>query len=46
MGRTYTQLSLEERCEICPAFGQWQLDPANRGSSGSPAINDLSGAEP
>jgi hypothetical protein len=29
----------------CPSFGQWQLDPANRGSSGSLAINDLSGAE-
>src|SRR5246127_4278439 len=29
----------------CPPFGQWQLDPANRGNSGSPAINDLSGTE-
>src|SRR4051812_42610857 len=30
----------------CPTFGQWQLDPANRGSSGSLAINDLSGVKP
>jgi hypothetical protein len=30
----------------CPAFCRWQLGPANRGSSGSLAINDLSGAEP
>ncbi|MHC2434518.1 hypothetical protein ACVMB0_001893 [Bradyrhizobium sp. USDA 4451] len=30
----------------CPAFSQWQLGAANRGSSGSLAINDLSGAEP
>jgi transposase, IS30 family len=29
----------------CPTFGQWQFDPANRGSFGSPAINDLSGAD-
>jgi len=29
----------------CPAFGRWQPDPANRGSSGSLAINNLSGAE-
>ena len=26
----------------CPTFGQWQLGPANRCSSGSLAINDLS----
>src|SRR5882724_8666350 len=30
----------------CRAFCQWQLGPANRGSSGSLAINDLSGVEP
>ncbi len=30
----------------CLPFGQWQLGPANRGSSGSLAINDLSGVEP
>src|SRR4051812_25060426 len=29
----------------CPPFGQWQLGRANRGSFGSAAINDLSGAE-
>src|SRR5918992_779414 len=29
----------------CPAFREWQLDPANRGSCGSLAINGLSGAE-
>ena len=29
----------------CPAFCQRQLGPANRGSSGSLAINDFSGAE-
>ena len=29
----------------CPAFCQWQLGPANRGSSGSLGINDFSGAE-
>ena len=29
----------------CPAFRQWQLGPANRGSSGSLAINDFSGTE-
>jgi hypothetical protein len=29
----------------CPAFWQWRLDPANRGSFGSLAINDLSGAD-
>lgn len=29
----------------CPPFGQWQLGPADRGSSGSLAINDLSGTD-
>src|SRR3954466_15586759 len=29
----------------CPPFGQWRLGRANRGSFGSAAINDLSGAE-
>lgn len=29
----------------CLPIGQWQLDRANRGSFGSLAINDLSGAE-
>ncbi len=29
----------------CLPIGQWQLGPANRGSSGSLAINDLSGTE-
>ena len=45
MGRSYDQLSLDDRCEIARLSGQWQLGPANRGSSGSLAINDLSGAE-
>ena len=29
----------------CPASSRWSLDPANRGSSGSRAIDDLSRAE-
>src|SRR3954466_10799263 len=29
----------------CPPFGQWRLGRANRGSFGSAAIHDLSGAE-
>lgn len=45
MGRTYKQLA-GRAMRDCQAFGQWHRDPANRGSSGSPAINDLSGVEP
>ena len=42
MGRSYEQLSLEERCEIARLRGRGQLDPANRGSSGSRAIDHCS----
>ena len=41
MGRSYDQL----RCEIVQLFANGRLGPSNRGSSGSLAINDLSGTE-
>ena len=45
MGRRYKQLSLDDRMRDCPTSSRWVLGPANRGSSGSLAIDDLSGAE-
>ena len=45
MGHKYEQLSLEDRLRDCPTSRRWLFGPANRGSSGSLAIVDLSGAE-
>ena len=45
MGQSYAQLSLEDRCEIARLQAAGLLDPANRGSSGSRAIDDCSRAE-
>ena len=45
MGQRYDQLSLEERCPVARLQCRRALDPADRCSSGSLAIDDCSGAE-
>ena len=45
MGKHYRHLALEERCHDCPPSPSRPVDPPDRGSSGSLAIEHLSRAE-